>query len=118
MPRSVCVEEMQTLCCQLSLSRFAAGASAGAARGAPGAPLASAADRPCPSPCPALSPRQRPQLPLKGGRPRSGAGPLLCPAHLPGALASVAAHDGIGINSIVPYLDRLLHSEPGLRRFP
>jgi multidrug efflux pump subunit AcrB len=33
---------------QLSLSRFAAGAHAGAARGEPGAPPASAADRPCP----------------------------------------------------------------------
>jgi hypothetical protein len=40
------------------------------------------------------------------------------PAQLPGALDSVAAHDVIVINSIVPDLDSLLHSEPGLRRSP
>src|SRR5215510_14666824 len=40
---------------QLSLSRFAAGAYAGAARGAPGAPPASAAERPYQESCQALS---------------------------------------------------------------
>src|SRR5262245_66163195 len=64
---------------ELSLSRFAAGPHAGAARGAPGAPPAAAADRPCPEPCQALSQRHRPQPPLKGGRPRSGARHLLGP---------------------------------------
>src|SRR5262249_810590 len=64
---------------ELSLSRFAAGPHAGAARGAPGAPPRAAADRPCPEPCQALSQRHRPKPPLKGGRPRSGEGHLLCP---------------------------------------
>src|SRR5262249_3855130 len=45
----------------LSLSRFAAGAHAGAALSAPGAPPASAAERPYPEQCQALSQRQRPK---------------------------------------------------------
>src|SRR5262249_22588894 len=64
----------------LSLSRFATGTHAGAAPGEPGAPPASAADRPCPEQCQALSQRQRPKPPLEGGRLRSGEGPLRCPA--------------------------------------
>src|SRR4030095_10227231 len=43
----------------------------------------------------------RPDPFVEGGRPRSGDGTLLCPAQLPGALASVAANGLIGINSIV-----------------
>src|SRR5262245_20234442 len=84
---------------ELSLSRFAAGPHAGAARGAPGAPPASAADRPCPEPCQAQSQRQRPKPPRKGGRACSRDGAVLCPAQFPGAPEPLAVHDLIGINS-------------------
>src|SRR5215475_1295657 len=69
---------------QLSLSQFVAGTHAGAAHGGPGAPPASAAERPCPEPCQALSQRQRPKPLVAGGHPCSREGPLLRPAQCPG----------------------------------
>ena len=83
----------------LSLSRFVAGAHVGAAQGEPGAPPASAADRPYPEQCQALSQRHRPQPPLEGGRPRSGTGPLLCPPSCRVLPSPLAADDCIEINA-------------------
>src|SRR5262249_30305601 len=77
------------------------GAAPGAPTGQPGAQPAAAPDRACQQQRQALSDCERPDPPVEGGRPRSGDGALLCPAQFPGAPEPLAAHDLIGINSII-----------------
>src|SRR5262252_1071178 len=73
--------------------------------GQPGAAPAAAADRACQQQRQALSHCERPDPPVEGGRPRSRDGALLCPAQFPGAPEPLAAHDLIGINSILSVVD-------------
>src|SRR6266568_3857685 len=93
------------------------GADPGATPGQPGAPPAAAADRACQQQRQALSHCERPDSSVEGGRPRSRDGALLCPAQFPGAPAPLAAHDLIGINSIIEdafvtaIIDRGEHTE-------
>src|SRR5215831_5630956 len=77
------------------------GAAPGARPGQPGAPPAAAPDRARQQQRQAVLDCERPDPPVEGGRPRSRDGDLLCPAQFPGAPAPLAAHDLIGINSIV-----------------
>src|SRR5215510_6202813 len=84
------------------------GAAPGATTGQPGAPPAAAADRACQQQRQALSHGERPDPPVERGRPRSGDGALLCPAQFPGAPEPLAAHDLIGMNSVVLDQQRML----------
>src|SRR4029453_18795204 len=73
----------------------------GAARGPPGVALPPAADQACQRSCAALSNCPRSELPVARGHRRSGDGPLLCPARLPGAPHTLATDEGIGIHANV-----------------